>query len=102
MPSMRPAVPYKQAKLGVRQEDSWADKRFVKINDSLEANVPGIWSIGDTNSQQQFNPPVLAFFVMVGTTVEESGDEHGHRNDTSKDAALCRVFGLWIQRRAQI
>jgi pyruvate/2-oxoglutarate dehydrogenase complex dihydrolipoamide dehydrogenase (E3) component len=29
-------------------------KGFVKVNDSLETNVPGIWAIGDVNGQQPF------------------------------------------------
>lgn len=50
------------------------DRGFVKVNDRLETNVPGIYALGDVNGGPQFTHISYEDFRIIRTNLIESGD----------------------------
>jgi len=62
---------------------------FVKVNERLETNVPGIWAIGDVNGGPQFTHASLDDYRILKTNVFGSGGR------TTKDRLI--PFSLFIE-----
>ncbi len=61
--------------LNLRAAGVETDKRgFVKVNDRLETNVPGVYALGDVNGGPQFTHVSYDDFRIIRTNVIEGGD----------------------------
>jgi probable pyridine nucleotide-disulfide oxidoreductase len=54
-------------------------KGYIKVNDRLETNVPGIWAIGDVSGGPQFTHASLDDFRILRDNIFENGSRS--RND---------------------
>ncbi|HXU39589.1 MAG TPA: mercuric reductase [Blastocatellia bacterium] len=61
--------------LNLRAAGVETDKRgFVKVNDRLETNVPGVYALGDVNGGPQFTHVSYDDFRIIRANVIEGGD----------------------------
>ena len=50
------------------------ERGFIKVNDRLETNVPGIYALGDVNGGPQFTHISYDDFRIIRTNLIEGGD----------------------------
>lgn len=55
-------------------------KGFIRVNDRLQSNVPGIWALGDCNGQGAFTHTAYNDFEIVAANLLDGGDRRvSHR-----------------------